>query len=352
MPAHLRAAHVTPNSEINVASMVGPGTNTNQISAGDLLEITLVSGRNDEESKPFQARVTQEGMISASPIGLVPIAGLEPIAAEQRIAQEAVQRGVFVHPTVTLQVLSPAVNRVTVLGAVMEPGVVELPKGSSDLARALAAAGGTTEEAGTQVDIVKHNEPTFMAGSGESSPAGAGNGVELASYIAGEPANLNQTGYGPFLDQSSGVPQTMRIDLAQASNSTPHANYALGDRDVVMVLPKEKQFIHVTGLVKTPDQFELPHNQDVTVMDAIALAGGVSSPVADKVYVIRRLPDMVEPAVIQVSIAEAKRNGNENLRLAAGDLVSVERTPSTVVVDSIMTMFRVGFSVGGNLVAF
>jgi hypothetical protein len=32
--------------------------------------------------------------------------------------------------------------------------------------------------------------------------------------------------------------------------------------------------------------------------------------------------------------------------------VSVERTPSTVIVDSVMTLFRVGFSVGGNLVAF
>lgn len=350
MPANLRATRVTSNSEINLASMVGPGTNTNQISSGDLLEITIFSGRNDEESKPFQSRVTQDGFVSAPPIGLVPIAGLEPVGAEQRIAQEAVQRGVLIHPTVTLQVLKPAVNRVTVLGAVTEPGVVELPKGSSDLARAIAAAGGMTEEAGTQVDIVKHNEPTFMAGPEGVAPTG--NGVELASYTADASANLNETGYSPIVGQSSGEPHSMRIDLAQATSTASSANYSLGDRDVVMVLPKEKQFIHVTGLVKTPDQFELPHDQDVTVMDAIALAGGVSSPVADKVFVIRRLPDMAEPAVIQVSISEAKRNGNENIRLAAGDLVSVERTPSTVMVDSIMTMFRVGFSVGGNLVAF
>jgi hypothetical protein len=74
--------------------------------------------------------------------------------------------------------------------------------------------------------------------------------------------------------------------------------------------------------------------------------------VADKVFVIRRLPNMPEPAVIQVSIADAKRDGNENLRLASGDLVSVERTMSTVMVDTVMTVFRVGFSVGGNLVAF
>ena len=119
-----------------------------------------------------------------------------------------------------------------------------------------------------------------------------------------------------------------------------------------MVLPQEKQYIHVTGLVRTPNQFVLPQHQDVTVMDAIAMAGGVSSPVADKVYVIRHLPDMAEPAVIEVSIRAAKSDGDENLRLAPGDLVSVERTMSTVCVDSVMTMFRVGFSLGGNLLAF
>jgi polysaccharide export outer membrane protein len=351
MPTQLRAAHATPTSQINVASMVGPGTNTSQVSAGDLLEITIASGRNDEKVEPIQVRVTQDGVVNAPPIGPVSVAGLEPIAAEQRIAQAAIQRGIFVQPAVTLKMAAPAVNRITVLGAVEKPGVVELPKGSSDLARALAAAGGMTKEAGTEVDIVRHNEPTFLAGTGNTSAA-AGNGVELASYTAGlsdgSQASVSDTPVG----QAPTAPQSSRIDLAQLTPNSPNARYGLSDRDVVMVLPKEKQLIHVTGLVRTPNQFELPHDQDVTVMDAISLAGGVSSPVADKVFVIRRLPDMAEPAVIQVSIAEAKRNGNENLRLAPGDLVSVERTPSTVLVDSVMTMFRVGFSVGGNLVAF
>ncbi len=146
-------------------------------------------------------------------------------------------------------------------------------------------------------------------------------------------------------------PQTMRIDLAQLPEKNV-PSYSLGDRDVVMVLPQEKQIIHVTGLVHQPNQFELPRNQDVTVLDAIAMAGGTSSPAADKVFVIRQLPSMTKPTVIQVSIANAKRDGNENLRLASGDLVSVERTMSTVMVDTVMTVFRVGFSVGGSLVAF
>ena len=334
MPAELQVPGANPMPYMDIAEMVGPGTGTNQLSTGDLLELTLTSGKSDEaEQKPIQMRVSADGTVDAAPIGPVHVAGLEPPAAERKIVQAAIERGIFVRPSVTLQVIKPAVNRVTVLGAVMQPGVKELPKGSSDLARALAAAGGLAEEASTKVDVLRCSNEPFLAGVKTDSPAMERNGVVLASYDS-EPA-----------------PQPVRIDLAQAPGKAP-PNYSLGDRDVVMVLPQEKQFIHVTGLVRLPNQFELPRHQDVTVMDAIALAGGVSSPVADKVFVIRRLPDMPEPAVIKVSIRAAKRDGNENLRLAPGDLVSVERTMSTVVVDSAMTIFRVGVNVGGSLVAF
>lgn len=318
---------------MDVAGLIGPGTGTNEISPGDLLEITVFSGRGDEqEKKPIQVRVTKEGTIDAPPIGPVPVAGMEPFAAEQQIARAAMDRGIFVRPSVTLQVLTPAVNRVTVLGAVTEPGVKEIPKGSCDLARAIAAAGGLTDEAGTKVDVVRYSTQPFLAGPASQPQTGPG-GVVLASYNSPSP------------------PKTERIDLAQAVGHTQHT-HSLGDRDVVMVLPQEKQFIHVTGLVRTANQFELPRHQDVTVMDAIALAGGVSSPVADKVYVIRRLPNQAEPAVIEISIREAKKNGNENIRLASGDLVSVERTMTTICVDTMMSLFRVGVNVGGNLMAF
>jgi len=332
MPATLEVQPANPTPYMDVAGMIGPGTGTNLIQPGDLLKITLVSGRGDAlERKPIQVRVTSEGTVDAPPIGPVPVAGLEPFTAEQQLARAAIDRGIFVRPSVTVQVLTPAINRITVLGAVAEPGVKELPKSSCDLARAIAAAGGLTNEAGTKVDVVRYSNQPFLADG--AAPQIGPDGVMLASY------------------NSSAPPQTTRIDLAQAA-AKAHTNYSLGDRDVVMVLPQEKQFIHVTGLVKSPNQFELPRHQDVTTMDAIALAGGVSSPVADKVFVIRRLPNQTEPAVIELSIRAAKRNGNENLRLAAGDLVSVERTPTTMCVDTVMSLFRIGFSLGGSLVAF
>jgi polysaccharide biosynthesis/export protein len=110
--------------------------------------------------------------------------------------------------------------------------------------------------------------------------------------------------------------------------------------------------IHVTGLVKTPDQFELPHDKDIRVLDAIAMAGGTTSPVADKVFVIRQLPNSTQPAVIKVSIMSAKRNGNDNLLLSAGDLVSVENTMATMTVDTVGKFFRVALGLNGSVSAF
>ena len=110
--------------------------------------------------------------------------------------------------------------------------------------------------------------------------------------------------------------------------------------------------IHVAGLVNTPNEFELPPDKDVRVLDAIAMAGGLKSPVADKVYVIRQMEKMPEPAVIEVSLSRAKKNGNENLLLASGDLVSVESTYLTSSVEALSTFFRVGLSLGGSVVAF
>jgi hypothetical protein len=64
------------------------------------------------------------------------------------------------------------------------------------------------------------------------------------------------------------------------------------------------------------------------------------------------MPNMSESATIQVSIGKAKRDGNENLRLAAGDMVSVETTAATAFVDTATNLFRMTLGIGGNLATF
>jgi polysaccharide biosynthesis/export protein len=342
LPPELRVDPAPVATRINLEQMGGAGVGTSQIGAGDLVEITIVSGSGDERVTAVPARVAGDGTVMVPLIGAVPIGGVEPVAAEQRIAHAAIERGIYRQPYVTLEVTEPAVNRVTVLGAVAKPGVVELPRGSCDLASALAAAGGLSKDAGTQVEILHHNLSPFLAASPSEAAIGKTNDVQLAAHI--DASNSPSTAFAPAPSQMS------RIDLAQAT-PTAHDNRKLEDRDVVMVLPEEKRVIHVTGLVRKPDQFEVAQNKDVRVLDAIAMAGGTTSSVADKVYVIRQFAGMPEPIVINVSIAGAKRNGDQNLRLASGDLVSVESTLSTVMLDSVSKFFRMAIGVNGSLTA-
>ena len=78
------------------------------------------------------------------------------------------------------------------------------------------------------------------------------------------------------------------------------------------------------------------------MLDSLAMAGGCSSPVADKVLVIRHLPKRPEPIRIAVSIQSAK-SGQDNIALAPGDTVMVEQTPETVVVDVIKNFLHFSF---------
>ncbi len=350
LPDYLQVPPATPTNGLNLAGMTGPGAGTSLIGPGDLLELTIVSGHGGDEVVPLNARVSPQGDLPVPLIGLVHVAGLEPFEAEQQVAAAAIERQIYRQPSITLRVVEPAVNRVTVLGAVTNPGVHELPRGSSDLANALAAAGGLTDEAGSIVDILRQGGPSTLA-AGNGGPASPASEVHLASYQSA-PWTPPPNGFAPPpLNAAAEVPRTMRLDLAKME-SVAGQTHELNDRDMVMVLPEEKRLIHVTGLVIKADQFEIPKHQDVRVLDAIAMAGGVSSPVADKAFVIRRLSNMSEPTVIQVSLSQAKRNGRENLRLAPGDLVSVEATAATAVVDTVNNLFRMSLGVGGNLVTF
>jgi polysaccharide biosynthesis/export protein len=350
LPVQLQARTARHTNEINLAGMSSQGTGSSQIGPGDLVEITIASGNSQEESDPIQGRVSQDGKVMVPLMGEISVAGMEPFDAGERIAAVAVERGIYRQPSVVLKVTEQAVNHVTVLGAVKEPGVLALPRGSSDLLSAVAAAGGLTEDASTQVEVLRHNSPSFLAGSNEAEGK-----VALASYekptSATPPPGAESAREARNAPNSPPAAQMERIDLA-AANPRHKTDYTLKDRDVVMVRPEEKRMIHVAGLVNTPNQFELPTNQDVHVLDAIAMAGGVKSPVADKVYVIRQMEGMSKPAVIEVSLSKAKKDGKENLLLASGDLVSVESTYLTSTVEAMSTFFRVGLSLGGNVLAF
>lgn len=307
---------------------------TGAIGPEDLVEVTVATGLAGEEPLVHQARVARDGSIETPLIGRVQIAGMEPAKASEQVAATGVQRGVFVRPQVSVAIVEQATHRITVLGAVGEPGVKELPRGGCDVLSAIAAAGGLTDDAGVLVELVRSRS----LGLAEKEAAGSNaDGVQQASFDA------------PAAPQPP--VQAEVINLADPA-ATASGRLGLGDRDVLVVRPKEQRVVHVTGLVESPSQFELMQEHDLRVLDAIAMAGGTATYIADKVLIVRQIPGRPGPVVIQVSLARAKKDGAENLILQAGDLVSVESTPATVALKTFESLFRVTMGVGGNLSLF
>ncbi len=349
LPPEYRSTSRKRTEDINFAKVAVPGASESLIAVRDLLEITVSTGRDDEKNKPFMARVADDGSVDVPVIGPVPVAGMEVFEAGQNIVTLARQRGMYRHPLVTVEIESKAVNRITVLGAVSDPGVHEIPRGNCDLMSALAASGGLTKEASTEVEIIRQPQFGLVAAEPKQNDPTELNsqGVELAAYqTLPDPAAKNQNGRR---SQGWSAPQSYRFDLANGQMQQG-ADFRLVDRDVIRIVPRKKEVIHVAGLVNKSGQFELPADEDIHLLDAIAMAGGKSSPVADKVLIIRQLENQSEPVIIQASLSKAKKDPLENLQLTSGDSISLEQTPATAVVDTIGRFFRLSFGVASSTV--
>lgn len=348
LPPEYRAQSGVGRQRIELLGLSNLGTASTAIGASDLLEISLTSGMPGEENVPQLHRVDRNGQIDLPAVGLVGVAGLDADAAAERIRNTAIERSIFRHPQVNVMVEEQATYSVTVLGSVAEPGVHEVSRSNCDIISAIASAGGFNDEAGTVVEVLRYGNANYATNTPMPNM-----GADLASEAASsEPSaddGVKQVAFAA--PPISGPVRTETIDLADmASKSATHQS--LGDRDVIVVRPRQKKVVHVSGLVENPNQFELTEDHDLRVLDAIAMAGGTTSQVADKVIVIRQPIGFPGPIVAEISLSEAKRNGAENLILQPGDLVSVETTVSTVVIGTFQDLFRITMGVGGNLSLF
>lgn len=278
------------------------------IQPGDVLDVTISTGLHDEDPIESKLQVGASGAVDVPLVGPVRLAGYEIENAHQIIRDECVRRQIFQNPNVSVLVHEQNANRVTVLGEVKEPNEYQLPVASSDLLSALVAAQGLTEKAGTIVEI-------------------------------------RQPGL-PGHDQAPGSlpPGTRRIDLREATASGARGDYRLGDGAVVMVMKKPPRTVYVRGLVKKPDEYPMPEDRDLRLLEALTIAGDRTIQIADKVKIIRKLPNLSQPVTIAASIRDAKSAPASNIRLAPGDVIEVEETPTTFVVQTLKDFVRFGVS--------
>ena len=340
LPVELTAQPLQSAQTINLSRFAGPPSDSTKISEGDILGISLAAGLSADEIVDFDVRVGAAGETLLPEIGRLPLGGLDATGAEKMIAAACVHRGLYRQPQVTVTVKEQRKNMITVVGAVKEPGVVELPRNSSNLVAAILAAGGIEENAGTKVEIRRPGGgPAILASDKDS-----GNGVRQASY---EPSG-NSSGVRQVANVGSepqrGV-EYVCLNLADPEKDS-EKDTGLDDGSIVAVERLTPAPIEVTGLVKKPGQYEYPMAHEVRLLGAIAQAGGLSSKYTNKVIVIRKLKDGSGFVGIKANLKKAKANPAENLRIAPGDVICVEETPGTMLADTVnFVRFGIGASV-------
>jgi polysaccharide export outer membrane protein len=320
LPPQFEAPVVHSSQQLDFARLAKASIRSDLIHPGDILKVSISTGLEEVQPVSWELRVADDGTVTLPLVGPLQVAGMTTALADQAVRDASIQRGIYLHPQVAVHLLQRKTNRVTVMGAVVEPGVHGVPSAGSDVIAALAAAGGLTEEADTVVEVRNPGN--------QFSPT-----TRQVSYVDGAPP--------PQL----GI-RTATIDLAYAQTRPEMTDLGLEDGSVVVVRKKPTRTVYVMGLVKNGGQHEIPPDRDLRVLDALALAGGRTLEIADKVRIVRNDPRYADPIVIRASVREAKRNKAANVRLAPGDLITVEETPGTFAIETVRSFVRFGFTGG------
>jgi polysaccharide export outer membrane protein len=217
----------------------------------------VIRALDAEELSNKPIRIDGSGNINVPMIGRLHTAGLTVRELESQIRKEL---GRFiVDPDVSVLITAYRSQPVSVLGSVRNPGTHQL-EGHKSLIEVLSLAGGLSGEAGNTVKVTRRAE------WGE---------IPLPNAIVDRS--------GEYCVAEIGL-----RSLLEARN--PQENIKIMPNDVLLV-PRGKM-IYVVGEVKKSGGFVFPERESVSVLQAIAMAEGVSATASSKhARIIRPVAD-------------------------------------------------------------
>ena len=329
LPVEFQPPPVTDVRDVALPQLASDQAPSDIIMPCDLLEVSVLTGL-DTKDVGISCRVDDQGNVQVPPIGKVAVGGLRLPDAERAIAQAAIERDVYRRPTVTIKRVQSRTYRITVAGAVAKPGVYNIPAAQADLLTALVQAEGLKNDADPVVEIRR-------SGFRESVQP------TLDSNAENAPGQLTS------LTERSAPGESIKVDLRSVGqNNQSLQEYRLQDGDVVFVPLRKLDPIYVDGLVNKPGMYAFPAAEDLRLLDVIALAGGCSNPLADKVWIVRQIRGRSEPVLIRANLRTAAKNPAENLRIAPGDVITVEETFGTFIYNLLKGFVHVGGTVPLN----
>lgn len=206
-----------------------------KLGAGDVLRILVF----EHADLTLETKVGPDGQIALPLIGQLNIAGQSPQAVGKKV-EEMLEKGGFIR-NAKVSILPTFLHsqQVSVLGQVNRPGRYPLD-GTPEIADILALAGGISAEGGDVITVIRN-------GQGEKKR-------ELVNLVE----SVRSPGTGPLVEIRPG--------------------------DVIYVERAPRFYIY--GEVKQPGMYRL--EKDMTVLQALSIAGGLSQRGTEKGIRIKR----------------------------------------------------------------
>ncbi|MCO5167986.1 MAG: polysaccharide export protein [Planctomycetes bacterium] len=273
-----------------------------RVGPDDVLSITVRHLERLGERTAIEVQVDRRGEIELPLAGVITVAGLTTGEIREVVAG-ALDRFIA-GPEVSVVVREFRSARVAVLGAVAQPGFVSMPATELSLTEALALAGGLSDTAGTQAYVLR------------------------ARRTPREPARLD-------------------VDLEALERGYLSQNVVLRRGDVVRI-PRAPPF-YVTGFVHRVGEY--PLRKPTTLLEAVAIAGGVQIPDASPTLTRIRRRTPAGETVIEVDLVAVAAGEAEDVALAPWDVVEVPQSTTRWVVLGVVGFVTRIVTFGYNLAA-
>lgn len=223
-------------------------------------------------------RVAEDGTIALPLLGVVQVQGLNSMQLENKLAT-LLEKNYLKNAQVTVFIKEYQSQKVSVIGAVKNTGDFELI-GKQTLLQLLSRAGGLTEKAGNKIIVIRQ-------------------------YQNGKSASL-----------SISIEELMLKGNASL-------NIPLQANDIVNVPMDTLVDIFVFGQVKNPGQIQMKRNDQLTLLRAIAQAGGFSDRARKSSVLITRIENGKE-IKIKVNVKKILSGKKPDFILKPNDVIYVK----------------------------
>ena len=245
-----------------------------RIGPGDLLEIKVF----ELEQLSQVVRVSEDGSITLPLLGRVEVEGLTQDGTAAKIAGLLAAKYVK-HPQVTVFIKEYKSKQVAVIGAVEKPGSYELV-GRKNLLQMISAAGGFTDKATDEIYVLREGQN----GDAVSIP------IDLKDLLV---------------------------------NGNQKLNIPIEPSDVINVPVDREIKVFVFGRVTQPGALKFKISEKVTLLKAIAQAGGWAEGAKQSAVVITRKDKSGKETQIHVNVKDILSGKRKDIPLLEGDVVFV-----------------------------